>query len=71
MYWFFMGAMMSTPNLNEWLPRSHDSAVDELELVRVLELRQEVGRADAAEARAAEVAVDRDAGEAAGHESDR
>ena len=36
-------------------------AVDELELVGVLELRQEVGRADAAETRAAEVAVDRDA----------
>jgi hypothetical protein len=41
-------------------------AVDELELVGVLELRQEVRRADAAEPAAAEVAVDRDAGEAAG-----
>ena len=40
--------------------------VDELELVGVLELRQEVRRAEAAEARAAEVAVDGDAREAAG-----
>ena len=25
MYSFFIGAMMSAPNLNAWLPRSHDS----------------------------------------------
>ena len=40
--------------------------VEELELVRVLELRQEVGRADAAQAGPAEVAVDRDAWQASG-----
>ena len=43
-------------------------AVDELELVRVLELRQEVRRSDPAQTRSAEVPVDGDAGEAAGDE---
>ena len=65
---FFIGMMRSAPALTAWLPRSHDTRVDELELVRVLELRQEVGRADAAEARPAEVGVDGDAGKAAGDE---
>jgi hypothetical protein len=43
MYWFCIGMMMSAPAFNAWLPCSQDSRVDELELIRVLELRQEVG----------------------------
>ena len=66
MYWFFIGAMMSAPNLNAWLPRSHDSVSRYSNWFGVLELRQEVGRAETAEAGAAEVAVDGDAREAAG-----
>ena len=68
MYWFFIGAMMSAPNLNAWLPRSHDSVSMNSNWFGVLELRQEVRRSETAEARPAEVAVDRDAREPAGDE---
>ena len=47
-YSFFIGAMMSAPNLTWWLPRSQDSVFEVLDLIGVLELRHEVRRARAA-----------------------
>ena len=57
---------MSAPNFSAWLPRSHDSVSMNSNWFVCWNFGRKSGEPDAAEARAAEVAVDGDAGEAAG-----